>query len=501
MTAVGQVDIEYPYNPDFENDGSVGIEDLMSLLSVYGLDFTPEDLLIDGSSLSDIITILQAQIDSLASYSNEGFGAMALNDSILTEYLIGIAAASEEGDSTLGAWVMQLSEVVEQQQADIDSMQAGLTNLDSLKLTLEGDTLRLLPTDSFVLLETMNQSSNGFTVEPWDTDDIEFEGCFDLILLSNQIPSIKRFVGLKDSAIFFIDENDALVKAWGNSSYQVINPYPYGPNFNYDQGGYVNQQFFSGICGDLYVTFGAGGNGSTMHFTDVNTGQYSTHSWDFGGTYYSQGTCGLSTSNQYPWLATCAYSGGRVWYNIETLEYYTNDIAPYQRLISQYDIGWMSGDAFEKYNLESGEVTSFPLVLSSGDYQEELWTIEGDSLTVFRKKNSVTLEIDQFILPSSIPIYESTIVRLNGTISIPTFVDSDYHFVRFASGDYVQDGQQLIKISGPTIWNCFQNQWDNLCRPLGAGEVLPNGVLVEDPLSLSQRELLGLFKTFAIYKD
>jgi uncharacterized protein (TIGR02145 family) len=58
----------------------------------------------------------------LASYTNEGFGAIALNDSLLTEYLVGVAAASEEGDSTLGAWVMQLSEVVEQQQAQIDSL-------------------------------------------------------------------------------------------------------------------------------------------------------------------------------------------------------------------------------------------------------------------------------------------------------------------------------------------------------------------------------------------
>ena len=37
---------------------------------------------------------------------------------------MGVAAASEEGDSTLGAWVMQLSEVVEQQQAQIDSLEA-----------------------------------------------------------------------------------------------------------------------------------------------------------------------------------------------------------------------------------------------------------------------------------------------------------------------------------------------------------------------------------------
>ena len=122
FTATAQSDIDYPYNPDFENDGFVGIEDVLELLSVYGTPFTPEQLLLDGSSLTEIIESLQSQIDSLASYTNEGFGAIALNDSLLTEYLVSVAAASEEGDSTLGAWVMQLSEVVEQQQAQIDSL-------------------------------------------------------------------------------------------------------------------------------------------------------------------------------------------------------------------------------------------------------------------------------------------------------------------------------------------------------------------------------------------
>ena len=124
FTASAQIEVEYPYNPDFENDGFVGIEDVLELLSVYGTPFTPEQLLLDGASLTEIIESLQSQIDSLASYTNEGFGGIALNDSLLTEYLVGVAAASEEGDSTLGAWVMQLSEVVEQQQAQLDSLTA-----------------------------------------------------------------------------------------------------------------------------------------------------------------------------------------------------------------------------------------------------------------------------------------------------------------------------------------------------------------------------------------
>ena len=124
LTAVGQVDIEYPYNPDFENDGSVGIEDLMSLLSVYGLDFTPEELLVDGASLSEIILALQVQIDSLAAYTDDGIGSLSLSDSTIIEYLIGAVSQSEQADSTLSSWVVELSSVVSSQQSILDSLLA-----------------------------------------------------------------------------------------------------------------------------------------------------------------------------------------------------------------------------------------------------------------------------------------------------------------------------------------------------------------------------------------
>ena len=158
-TATAQSDIDYPYNPDFENDGFVGIEDVLELLSVYGTPFTPEQLLLDGASLTDIIESLQSQIDSLASHTNEGLGAIALNDSLLTEYLVGVAAASEEGDSTLGAWVMQLSEVVEQQQLQIDSLASAFVDSPAADHTQfaqfnAGDTIVVEPYVTELIIET-----------------------------------------------------------------------------------------------------------------------------------------------------------------------------------------------------------------------------------------------------------------------------------------------------------------------------------------------------------
>ena len=35
---------EYPYNPDENNDGYIGLVDLLGLLTLFGSDFTPEEL-------------------------------------------------------------------------------------------------------------------------------------------------------------------------------------------------------------------------------------------------------------------------------------------------------------------------------------------------------------------------------------------------------------------------------------------------------------------------
>ena len=69
---------EYPYNPDNQNDGHVGIEDILEILTVYGEEFTPEQLMVEGTSLTEWIQLLsetviqqQAQIDSLESIMQE----------------------------------------------------------------------------------------------------------------------------------------------------------------------------------------------------------------------------------------------------------------------------------------------------------------------------------------------------------------------------------------------------------------------------------------------
>ena len=76
LTAVGQVDVTYPYNPD-SGDGSIGSSDLIELLTLYGTLFEPEALMVNEIPFQDWVdavnnTLLsqQATIDSLMGSTN-----------------------------------------------------------------------------------------------------------------------------------------------------------------------------------------------------------------------------------------------------------------------------------------------------------------------------------------------------------------------------------------------------------------------------------------------
>ena len=62
LTAVGQV--TYPYNPDGNADGDIAVGDLQDFLVTYGNPFLPQEVLVDGEPLSDVLGDLQTQIES-----------------------------------------------------------------------------------------------------------------------------------------------------------------------------------------------------------------------------------------------------------------------------------------------------------------------------------------------------------------------------------------------------------------------------------------------------
>lgn len=70
--------ITYPYNPDGNADSLIGASDIQDLLSNYGLPFSPGEIMISGESLFDLLTNMQARIDSLDA-ELQGFSFVGLN--------------------------------------------------------------------------------------------------------------------------------------------------------------------------------------------------------------------------------------------------------------------------------------------------------------------------------------------------------------------------------------------------------------------------------------
>ena len=70
LTAVGQV--TYPYNPDGNADGDIAVGDLQDFLGTYGNPFSPSEILVDGETLTTVLTQLQNSIDSLSGLTGSG---------------------------------------------------------------------------------------------------------------------------------------------------------------------------------------------------------------------------------------------------------------------------------------------------------------------------------------------------------------------------------------------------------------------------------------------
>lgn len=67
LTAQGQQTIQYPYNPDVDNDEYIATSDLTGFLAQFGQDFQPAPVLIDSVDLLSVIQMMQAQITALQS--------------------------------------------------------------------------------------------------------------------------------------------------------------------------------------------------------------------------------------------------------------------------------------------------------------------------------------------------------------------------------------------------------------------------------------------------
>ena len=65
--------ITYPYNPDGDSNGLIGVTDLQDLLSTYGGSFSPGTITVNAVGLGEVLDSLQSQITELQGASENGF--------------------------------------------------------------------------------------------------------------------------------------------------------------------------------------------------------------------------------------------------------------------------------------------------------------------------------------------------------------------------------------------------------------------------------------------
>ena len=75
--------ITYPYNPDGDSNGLIGVTDLQDLLSTYGVSFSPGTITVNAVELSEVLDSLQSQITELQGASENGFRC---GDDVLHEW-------------------------------------------------------------------------------------------------------------------------------------------------------------------------------------------------------------------------------------------------------------------------------------------------------------------------------------------------------------------------------------------------------------------------------
>ena len=78
-SVTAQIEIDYPYNPDSDGDEIVGTEDLLSLLSVFGMEFNLDSIYVDGVALETfLIDLTELVLELQENGTGTGFGVVSI---------------------------------------------------------------------------------------------------------------------------------------------------------------------------------------------------------------------------------------------------------------------------------------------------------------------------------------------------------------------------------------------------------------------------------------
>ena len=80
LSLSAQETITYPYNPDGDADGLVAVPDLQDILAVYGNPFSPAEIMVGDTALSEWIQILYQALQDQQEIINAMQEASESND-------------------------------------------------------------------------------------------------------------------------------------------------------------------------------------------------------------------------------------------------------------------------------------------------------------------------------------------------------------------------------------------------------------------------------------
>ena len=206
LTAVGQQDLweyPFPYNPDGNADGYIGLNDMLDLLSVYGQAY-PESFYSDSSrAILDLGVMTYSECNQQAWSAGISWRVMAVDDfHYWFQYLLASGQvefeSSSSGSSNLSAWLR------------LNDGDPGTFNLrydSDYSIDFAGGTYNLYPNDAFVFYEGQKENGNDGRYYP-----LSNRRCY---LTSQVVPEVQYFVVQENSCSATIEAvSDSLSNGW-----------------------------------------------------------------------------------------------------------------------------------------------------------------------------------------------------------------------------------------------------------------------------------------------
>ena len=413
-----EVVVEYPYNPDFENDGNVGVEDLMQLLGAFGNSFNVEQIMLDGLTLDE--------------------------------------------------WAELVNEINFSQQQVLDSLVSNTAQeVDSIWLELSGDTLRLMPANSWVILETGSLDENvEFTVSEFSEEAVLPESCVNWIFRDENAPEVHKVAGILDGWVYYMTPQFQLVKITGNSEWQYVTQNIFGEFTSlFESTVYSNESWAPGtswymsISNNHLVSFGGdvggGGNGSTNKIFSINVETTSANYLQTDDAfvinaatqYNSSNTTESRTQFQYPWLLPYQNHASEIDKIIVNLNLQDDYVLPYTgtnllQLANNLLLGSHNEIGCWIYDLET--FMEIPLGEENGALVARNDTIVRG--TTIYSNSAEAYEIESFIYPTLQPISAFEISRLSGGTSSPFQISMNNDEFILQTGTF-KVGSDIVKVN------------------------------------------------------